>query len=69
MTKIVESIFGVKCKGCNKRKHRSHFVGCVKCGEPYCIVCTAGRPDSRICTSCENEMKEPFPYAEPERTG
>lgn len=58
MARMMDRIMGVRCKGCNKRKPLSQFVGCVKCGEPYCTVCTAGGPDSRICTPCEEGINK-----------
>jgi len=57
MVKTLERLLGVRCKGCGKRKPLSQFIGCAKCGEPYCTVCTMGGPNSRICTPCENEIK------------
>lgn len=54
-TGLRHHIFGVKCVGCKQHKPLGEFVGCSRCGEPYCRECTAGGPESRICTPCESE--------------
>jgi len=59
MSRMVDRVMGVRCKGCGKRKPLSQFVGCAKCGEAYCSVCTAGGPNSRICSPCEDKIHNP----------
>lgn len=53
---LMDRLLGVKCRDCGKRQSLDQFVGCSKCGDAVCTVCTAGGPDSRICTPCEEGL-------------
>ena len=50
---LLDTLLGTKCTACGDRKGKEDFRGCARCGDPYCVNCTAGDEDSRVCTSCK----------------